>query len=115
MTDNAQWLPLLCQLDTLQPSKRKNKRSFRIGDSTMPFRDLEIPNPYVPFVSTCNGLPKQVEFMTFLDQLRNQSSPLNNLQTFLYSGGLHHIFRKGNFNVPTTVNLLVRTLCQDEK
>lgn len=31
--------------------------------------------------------------------------------TFLYSGGLHHIFH-GHFNVPATVTMIMRTICQ---
>ena len=103
MTSNAKWTPLQCTLD----EQHYNHNSNRIGDSTMPHRHIEVGIPYVPYLAL-NSHHHQSQFMDYISSLVNQSSSPN---TILYGGGLHHMFH-GQFNIPTTANLLIRATCQ---
>ncbi|KAL7552865.1 hypothetical protein ACHAWF_016110 [Thalassiosira exigua] len=127
MTLNASWTPIRCSLDRWEPEH--DVKNFRIGDSTMPGRPaksflfvdsvrwgpgikVKTGVPYIPYSLAEGNRIMSADFINALHDFwleYEESSSTDD--TFLYSGGLHHIFH-GGFNVHATTALVVRTLCQ---
>lgn len=129
MTLDASWIPFDCTLgENWQAQKETTINNFRIGDSTMPGRIVKSFDPSKkqlerPGIKHKIGFPygpyhddnKKEQYETFMEVLETFRREYDNNQTtsdtFLYSGGLHHLLH-GNFSVPSITSLVIRTICQ---
>ena len=128
MTLDATWTPFDCKLgENWQDQKEITANHFRIGDSTMPGRIVKSFKPSKkqsgrPGVKYKIGFPygpyhdnKKEQYEQFMEVLQTFRREYDNNQTtsdtFLYSGGLHHLLH-GNFSVPSITSLVLRTVCQ---
>ena len=110
LTNRAGWMPFNCTLDV--PADTDGEH-YRIGDSTMPGRTIEVGIPFAPYIKGRDYIRHQSRFTgMLLEQLhRYTNETFTSKDTIVYGGGLHHLFH-GQFNVPTTAKLVIRGLCQ---
>ena len=108
MTIQAKWTPFkMCKL--IQQGPTGIGKHFRMGDSTVPGRNIEIGVPFAPYYKNYKQQQEQ-----YIDMLRTKLTEINTTSkddTFLYGGGLHHLFHL-NFNAPATATLVMWTMCQ---
>jgi hypothetical protein len=130
MTLDARWTPFHCAPDSAPPPQKRTlpaARRYRIGDSTLPGRIVasfsgepgfarpglkrKIGMPYAPYLPNYRDPHDQ-----FLEVLRTYRREYNGRRggtpdTFMYSGGLHHLLY-GQFGSAPTAALILRLLCQ---
>jgi len=101
----AEWTPLSCRIP---PKPTYTGTRYRIGDSTMPGRTIEIGDP---FHHSAHEMNRKILFRDrWTDYLWNVLPNGRVDDVLAFSGGLHQLYK--GYNAETSSVLLVRMVCQ---
>ena len=102
LTEAAEWVSSCCRLDP-KLKQSEDMTIFRIGDSTMPIRTLQVGYPYSPL----SFYQQYVDFLSSPDTDFSRSKPTD---VMVFQAGLHQLHF--GFRASEVVEVVLLMLCQ---